>query len=91
MSNLHLIESLNDKDLSSSQFRIRKATVEYLKGVLQANHLMWFYNMDPQGVEDCLCKNQKRAGYESQRVINHFRDTGEILTREQVYGKENKS
>lgn len=86
--NIHLIESLNDKDLKSQQYWIRKWTVDYLDGVMQANHLIRQYAMNAEAVANCYCGNRKRVGYESQRVIDYYRTTGDILTREQAYGLE---
>ena len=86
--NNNLIQSLNDKDIKSDQHWVRKQTIDYLDGVIQANHLIRYYKLYPEAVKKCHCGNKKRVGYESQRVIDHYRITGDIMTREQAYGLE---
>ena len=83
--NLHLLDRLNDKELTSPRYWIRKWTIDYLDGKKQATDLYKYYQNHREELEKINTGDHKRMGYESQRVIRHFLLNDEIMSRKEAY------
>lgn len=87
-NNIHLIKSLNDKDVLSTEMLIRRITTEYLNGTFDEILMRTTFETYPVTITEMDLSNKRLVGYESLRVIHHYNTTGEIMSREQAYGLE---
>lgn len=86
--NRHLIRSLNDKDLLCHEMLVRTITARYLDGLYDDQMLKVTFETYPVTVKMMDTGASKLVGYETYRVIKHYQETGNIMTREQAYGLE---